>query len=87
MCLSGRNPVMRPEASRTVCGNWAQVRSLGFASQRSDVNYHGGQKGGRGRLIHRLGARDSPRVLNQEPAPMFQGPPSETENPVSRKGA
>ena len=81
MCLSGRNPRMRREASRTVCGNWAQVRSLGFASQRSDVNYHGGQKGGR------LGARDSPRVLNQEPDPMFQGPPSETVSPVSRKGA
>ena len=72
MYLSGRNPTMRPEASRTVCGNWTQVRSLGFAAQRPDVNFHGGQ------LIDMLGPRDNPRVLNQEPDPMFQGPLFET---------
>ena len=78
---------MRPEASRTVCGNWTQVRSLGFAAQRPDVNFHGGQDGGRGCLIDRLGPRDNPRVLNQEPDPMFQGPLSETVEPENAQGS
>ena len=78
MRLSGRNPRMRPEANRTVCGSWTQVDSSRFAAQRS---FHGGQEGGRGCLIEQARARDNPRVLNQEPDPMFQGPLSETANP------
>ena len=84
MCLSGRNPRMRPEASRTVCGKWAQSTQFGFCVSEIRCKLSWGSEGWRGRLIDRLGA------LNQEPDPMFQGPPSETvnpENPVSRKGA
>lgn len=48
MCLSERNPRMRPEPSRTVCDNWAQVRNVGLAAQISDLEFHGGQEGGSG---------------------------------------
>ena len=48
-CLSERNPRVRTEASRTVCDNWAQERNLGFAAQRSNLEFHGDQEGGSGR--------------------------------------
>ncbi len=48
MYLSERNPKLRSEASRTVCDFWAQVGNLGFAAERSDIVFHGGQEGGSG---------------------------------------